>query len=469
MAKKAVWLGPGILLEIDPDGFYPSDGAPLRGLRSELPVRVDGAPVAPTDVLRLMDVDPMATRRLYLQVADIYHPAQELAKYNGDDAGVLVVWQEAEDALHARLYAQYLYDPTFTGSGFEPYRCPAKLRGMWIGSGPYIQCGGLNLEGNLFPSNDDAYYLGFESGRWRAFLSQCRVSQTPVEATDAVRKQELDAVLGELAALAAALALLTNGAGIMRRVPVVNLADPAPELATLAGHDEGQLLVAWQSGAPTRFTLYAWDSHGGAANSPHVVAGAAGGAWSAVGGQYGRDLTLAGMLTAASVGAAGAVSGASGNFTGGLTVGGIAALGGNPRVFAYQAGSQLVPADATVTVLFPTKRVDVGNCFNAATGEFTVPAGGGGAYLVSATVAFAAQADGQRDLGIYVNATEWTHRTVLANSTIGTHHEVTGLVAAEAGDKLTIRAHQNAGEALAIVAPAGNPDCNVTLSIVKVA
>jgi hypothetical protein len=55
MATKRVWFGP-ILKTVESLDVYPEDGKVMKGIRSELPISVEAAPVDPTDVLRKVDL-----------------------------------------------------------------------------------------------------------------------------------------------------------------------------------------------------------------------------------------------------------------------------------------------------------------------------------------------------------------------------------------------------------------------------
>lgn len=85
---------------------------------------------------------------------------------------------------------------------------------------------------------------------------------------------------------------------------VANINNPAAELAGLSSISDGGLLIVYQAaaGANNEYTIYSWDSSGGAVNVPYVVAGN-GGNWVAVAGKYVNsniyraNLTLTGNLT----------------------------------------------------------------------------------------------------------------------------------------------------------------------------
>lgn len=94
-----------------------------------------------------------------------------------------------------------------------------------------------------------------------------RVSNAPSDPNDVIRKAD-------------------SPTGVMFGVPVANIDDPSPELASLSLASDGALLVVYQSNASAvdEFTLYAWDDTG-VADVPYVVPGD-GGYWVAVAGKY---------------------------------------------------------------------------------------------------------------------------------------------------------------------------------------
>lgn len=108
-----------------------------------------------------------------------------------------------------------------------------------------------------------------------------------------VRKDDLDTAIGNL--------VLTP----VMTVAVADIDNPASEMASLNGGDNGKLCIAYEVlGNINIYTVYAWDTNvSGGAVSPYVVAGD-GGFWVAVAGRYrfsgetiAEYLTLGGALT----------------------------------------------------------------------------------------------------------------------------------------------------------------------------
>lgn len=154
-----------------------------------------------------------------------------------------------------------------------------------------------------------------------------------------------------------------------------------------------------------------------------------------------------------------------------LNASGIVTFSGNPRCVVYRSTTQTIPDSAATIVRFLTERSDVGGYYNnsdvAGTGgKYTIGAGGGGTYQVEAHVNWVYNATGQRNIGIFVNSTEWHHDQILpANG--GGGQSKGGNVDVVAGDVISVQVLQNSGGNLDID-PTSNANSNITLSIAKV-
>jgi hypothetical protein len=115
-----------------------------------------------------------------------------------------------------------------------------------------------------------------------SFLAGATVADAPVNPTDVVRKQDLDAGGGQT-------------------VNVADIRNPDAEMASLSGVNTGDLLlVIGPEGGDDKYTWYLWDTVG-STSSPHIVAGD-GGHWHATAGEYGIDLNLLNDLFATGIG-----------------------------------------------------------------------------------------------------------------------------------------------------------------------
>jgi hypothetical protein len=125
------------------------------------------------------------------------------------------------------------------------------------------------------------------------------------------------------------------------------------------------------------------------------------------------------------------------------------------RAAAYNSAAQSIN-DATFTlVTFDTEDYDVGGLHSTVTNtsRFTIPTGGDGTYRISAVVAFAGHATGQRIMKVIKSGADFTGNGYILGTTGATW--VTGMsltvdTSAVAGDYFELHAYQNSGAALNI-------------------
>src|SRR5229473_2830460 len=130
-----------------------------------------------------------------------------------------------------------------------------------------------------------------------------------------------------------------------------------------------------------------------------------------------------------------------------LTFGGVNVTG-NPMLGANTAAAQSIPNGGVSTiVVFGTVERDSDSGYNSGTGRYTVPAGKGGDYFISAGVTWAAAAT-TPNIGVFKNAVAGGLKTlqILTAGTLTGEQSGATLVTLVAGDIIDIRAaHSSAG------------------------
>jgi len=130
---------------------------------------------------------------------------------------------------------------------------------------------------------------------------------------------------------------------------------------------------------------------------------------------------------------------------------------GNPALYAYSTAGQTIATSTLTTVVYGTVVTNTSttecagstNCYNSATGVYTVPPNKGGTYLIVCSVAWAAGFTATTvSLSVSRNATtgsagDFTAATV--NPTATSTLVVTGMGAYSAGDTLQCQVTQNQG------------------------
>jgi len=126
--------------------------------------------------------------------------------------------------------------------------------------------------------------------------------------------------------------------------------------------------------------------------------------------------------------------------------------GANTPAFSARLSSGLTLSDATTTdVVFQTEFFDVGSCYNASNGIFTVPSGEGGKYCISVTCAFQDGNGNVSDMLMYMHSTisssaaqeQIGRAEATSNGTLFTLLTVsyTTVLALSAGDAIKIQAY----------------------------
>lgn len=127
-----------------------------------------------------------------------------------------------------------------------------------------------------------------------------------------------------------------------------------------------------------------------------------------------------------------------------------------PRCRVSNSAAISHTTSGTAQVLtFDTELLDSGGMHSTSvnTGRITVPTGGGGMYVISATASFAANATGFRSLQIRVNGVTTIAQQMpmcVTTAATQTHVNVSTMYPLAAGDYLEVLANQNSGGALNI-------------------
>lgn len=112
---------------------------------------------------------------------------------------------------------------------------------------------------------------------------------------------------------------------------------------------------------------------------------------------------------------------------------------------ASTAAGQSIPNSTTTIVVYGTTVRDTDAAYNASTGRYTVPAGKGGDYQISATATWSSAPGASPYLSIFINAGE-RMRAYGRNATFDTM-QIAGMLNLAAGDVVDIRITQTSGVA----------------------
>jgi hypothetical protein len=125
--------------------------------------------------------------------------------------------------------------------------------------------------------------------------------------------------------------------------------------------------------------------------------------------------------------------------------------GVNTPAFSARLSSGLTLADNTATnVVFQTEFFDVGSCYNASNGIFTVPSNEGGKYCISTSCMFIDNNGNISDMALYIesaisgstNSDEIARAEATSNGTLFTRANLsyTTVISLSAGDTIKIQA-----------------------------
>jgi hypothetical protein len=121
---------------------------------------------------------------------------------------------------------------------------------------------------------------------------------------------------------------------------------------------------------------------------------------------------------------------------------------GQCYVRAHRGGSAVTGISAATTVLLDTEDADTDNAYDPTTGIFTCPAGKGGQYVISASLATSqAGSTGNQVLNIVVNSTQVAFGGAFAVTSGGTSPCVSAatVIALAAGDTVKLQLSTSAG------------------------
>ena len=132
----------------------------------------------------------------------------------------------------------------------------------------------------------------------------------------------------------------------------------------------------------------------------------------------------------------------------------ISFLANKPRVRVYNSAAISIPHDTATALTFNSERFDTDTMHSTAVNTGRITFTTAGTYLVGATLQFADNATGNRQVAIRLNgSTLLDVRTFPAYSTGGGSMLGTAtLYAFSAGDYVEVRVYQNSGAALDVVA-----------------
>lgn len=129
----------------------------------------------------------------------------------------------------------------------------------------------------------------------------------------------------------------------------------------------------------------------------------------------------------------------------------------NPFLEATAASGQSIPNNVATIVVFGTVVTDTDTAYNSGTGRYTVPAGKGGRYLVTATIQWNGPGVGAGSNNFSIAAFKNAAQVSVMDSelfspgtTFATLNSLAGsaLITCVAGDILDVRALQNTGGAV---------------------
>lgn len=129
----------------------------------------------------------------------------------------------------------------------------------------------------------------------------------------------------------------------------------------------------------------------------------------------------------------------------------------HPRCRVYRNSDQTISTSTDTAIAFGQERFDVGGMHSTSTNtsRVTIPSGGAGLYLLTASVRWAGNATGYRTLSITVNGAPGTGTTIVDESILsigagaGTRQTVTTMYQMAAGDYAEVYVWQNSGGNLA--------------------
>jgi len=125
----------------------------------------------------------------------------------------------------------------------------------------------------------------------------------------------------------------------------------------------------------------------------------------------------------------------------------VSGIGGTntPNFYAYRTTTDFsVPNNATTTVIFNAENFDTASAYNTTTGEFTVPSGQGGKYLLMSMLYI--DNDAARFILIMKkNGNELLYSDGNASSSTPVSNLVSGICSLSAADVITVGCYQNSG------------------------
>lgn len=130
-------------------------------------------------------------------------------------------------------------------------------------------------------------------------------------------------------------------------------------------------------------------------------------------------------------------------------------VNGQARAQVYASVSVSIPDNVATAVTFNTEDFDTGALHSTVsnTSRLTVPSGAGGVYLVTATIAFAANATGSRQLQFYKNGSGVSATFVApGHASLEACITATFLVSLSAADYMECYVVQDSGGALGVSA-----------------
>ena len=135
-----------------------------------------------------------------------------------------------------------------------------------------------------------------------------------------------------------------------------------------------------------------------------------------------------------------------------ITAAGHNAVTSPPRCYVYNSANISVANATSQALTFDTEFFDNGGLHSTAvnTNRITIPADGGGLYLVGAHVQWAANATGYRQLEIRIDGTTTVTFDRVPNSggADGSRNNINGIYSIAAGSYFELYAYQNSGGAL---------------------
>ena len=145
MGLLTSWLGKLGPFYHNSEETYP-DGSAMRSGRFEGPVRIDGAPSADTDAVRLLELNAAKSALVRpVAVADIDDPSTELAAYAGSRALPYLSAYEAVDGGDDKV-TLYVWKEDYASGASAPY-VVAGTGGFWVAiGGEYALAGSITAD-----------------------------------------------------------------------------------------------------------------------------------------------------------------------------------------------------------------------------------------------------------------------------------------------------------------------------------